>query len=100
MELLAAVTEDGLGVQVVLHGDEDEPDADDHAAHLVVEAEQRRVQQDPILFEILDDLFEDRKLILDIRRHPESVVSLKLTRIFTMKRSHNESTCCNSQEPS
>ena len=57
MELLAAVTEDGLGVQVVLHGDEDEPDADDHAAHLIVEAEQRRVQEDSVLFEILDNLF-------------------------------------------
>ena len=80
MELLAAVAEDGLGVKVVLHGDEDEPDADDHAAHLVVEAEQRRVQEDPVLLEILDDLFEDRKLVLDIRRHSESVVSLELTR--------------------
>ena len=78
VELLAAVTEDGLGVQVVLHGDEDEPDADDHAAHLIVEAEQRRVQEDSVLFEILDNLFEDRKLILDIWRHSESVFSLKL----------------------
>ena len=80
MELLAAVTEDGLGVQVVLHGDEDEPDPDHHAAHLVVEAEQGRVQEDPVLLEILDDLFEDRKLVLDIRRHSESVFSLALTR--------------------
>ena len=84
MELLAAVTEDGLGVQVVLHGDEDEPDADDHAAHLIVKPEQRRVQEDPVLFEILDDLFEDRKLILDIWRHSESVFSLKLTRNNSM----------------
>ena len=84
MELLAAVTEDGLGVQVVLHGDEDEPDADDHAAHLVVEAEQRRVQEDSVLFEILDNLFEDRKLILDIWRHSESFFSLKLTRNYSM----------------
>ena len=84
MELLAAVTEDGLGVQVVLHGDEDEPDADDHAAHLVVETEQRRVQEDSILFEILDNLFEDRKLILDIWRHYESFFSLKLKRNNSM----------------
>ena len=57
VELLAAVTEDGLGVQVILHGDEDEPDANDHAAHLIVQAEQRRVQEDSVLFEILDNLF-------------------------------------------
>ena len=74
------MTEDGLGVQVVLHGDEDEPDANDHAAHLIVKPEQRRVQEDPVLFEILDNLFEDRKLILDIWRHSEFVFSLKLTR--------------------
>ena len=84
MELLSAVTEDGLGVQVVLHGDEDEPDANDHAAHLIVKPEQRRVQEDPVLFEILDNLFEDRKLILDIWRHSEFVFSLKLTRNNSM----------------
>ena len=78
------MTEDGLGVQVVLHGDEDEPDANDHAAHLIVKPEQRRVQEDPVLFEILDNLFEDRKLILDIWRHSEFVFSLKLTRNNSM----------------
>ena len=70
MELLAAVAEDGLGVEVVLHGDEDEPDPDHHAAHLVVEAEERRVQEDPVLLEVLDDLLQDRKLVLDVGRHP------------------------------
>ena len=64
------MAEDGLGVEVVLHGDEDEPDPDHHAAHLVVETEERRVQEDPVLLEVLDDLLQDRKLVLDVGRHP------------------------------
>ena len=44
MELLSTVTQDGFGVQVVLHRDEDETNPDHHAGHLVVEFEQRTVQ--------------------------------------------------------
>ena len=69
MELLSTVTQDGFGVQVVLHRDEDETNPDHHAGHLVVELEQRTVQQDPVLLEILNNLLEDGQLVLDIGRH-------------------------------
>ena len=69
MELLATVTQNCFGIQIIFYGDEDEAYPDDHAGHLVVEFEQWAVEDDPILLEILNNLLQNRQLIFDIWSH-------------------------------
>ena len=69
VELAAAVAEDGPRVEIILHRDEDEPDSDDESGHLVVQPEQRTVDHQPVLLEILKDLLQNRQLVFEARRH-------------------------------
>ena len=52
------VTNDGLFVEVVLHGDEEESEHDEEGAGLVVQLEQRAVHLDALVQEPLDELPE------------------------------------------
>ena len=69
VELLTTVTQNCFGIQIIFYGDEDESYPDDHAGHLVVEFEQWTVENDAILLEILNNLLQNRQLILDIWSH-------------------------------
>ena len=55
------MTNDGLLVKVVLHGDEEETEHDEDRAGLVVELEQRAVDLYSLVHEPLDELAEERQ---------------------------------------
>ena len=61
------VANNGLGVKVVLHGDEQEAEHQDEGGCLVVEAEERTVNNQPRLLEPLDNFAEKRQRIFDVR---------------------------------
>ena len=72
------VTNDGLLVEVILHGDEEEAKHDDEGAGLVVELEQRAVHLYALIQEPLDELPEQGQPVPDAKwsHHFDNLKSL------------------------